>query len=49
MTYYTTEIEKTPQKQPDALKTAFSGLTMKALIFPSPSIENIYDIIEKIY
>lgn len=49
MTYYTTEIEKTPQKPPNALKTAFSGLTIHATIFPSPSIENIYDIIEKIY
>lgn len=49
MTYYTTEREKTPQKPPNALKTAFSGLTIQALIFPHPSIENIYDIIEKIY
>jgi len=49
MTYYTTEREKTPQKPPNALITAFSGVTMKELIFPSPSIENIYDIIEKIY
>lgn len=49
MTYYTTERDKTPQKPPNALITAFSGETMNALIFPSPSIENIYDIIEKIY
>lgn len=49
MTYYTTEIEKTPQEPPSALITAFSGVAIHALIFPSPSIENIYDIIEKIY
>ena len=49
MTYYTTEREKTPQKPPNALKTAFSGVIMNALIFPSPSIENIYNIIDKIY
>lgn len=49
MTYYTTEIEKTPQKPPNALITAFSGETIQAAIFPSTSIENIYDIIEKIY
>ena len=49
MTYYTTESEKTPQKPPNALITAFSGVTIHALIFPPPSIENIYDIIEKIY
>lgn len=49
MTYYTTETKKTPQEPPNALITAFSGLTMKALIFPSPSIENIYYIIKKIY
>ena len=49
MTYYTTEREKTPQKPPNALKTAFSGVAMKALIFPSPSIENIYYTIKKIY
>ena len=49
MTYYTTEREKTPQKPPNALITAFSGVAIQALIKPSPSIENIYDIIEKIY
>lgn len=49
MTYYTTEGEKTPQKPPSALITAFYGVTIHALIFSSPSIENIYDIIEKIY
>ena len=49
MTYYTTESEKTPQKPPNALITAFSGATIQAAIFPPPSIENIYDIIEKIY
>lgn len=49
MTYYTTEIEKTPQKPPSELKTAFSGSTIQATIKPSPSIENIYNIIEKIY
>lgn len=49
MTYYTTEIEKTQQKPPNALKTAFSGLTIHAAIKPSPSIENIYYMIEKIY
>lgn len=49
MTYYTKEREKTPQKPPNALITVFSGATMKALIFPSPSIENIYDTIDKIY
>ncbi len=49
MTYYTTEREKTPQKPPNALITAFSGVTIHAPIFPSPSIENIYNIIEKIY
>ena len=49
MTYYTTESKKTPQKPPDALITAFSGVTIHAAIFPSPSIENINYIIEKIY
>ena len=48
MTYYTTESKKTPQKPPNALITAFSGVTIQATIFPSPSIENIYYIIEKI-
>ena len=49
MTYYTTEIKKTPQKPPNALITAFSGVTIHATIFPPPSIENINYIIEKIY
>lgn len=49
MTYYTTESEKTPQEPPSALITAFSGSTIHSLIFPPPSIENIYYIIEKIY
>lgn len=49
MTYYTTEREKTPQRPPNALITAFSGLTIHAAIFPPPPIENIYYIIEKIY
>lgn len=49
MTYYTTEIDKTPQKPPNALITAFSGLTIHAAIKPYPSIENIYYIIKKIY
>ena len=49
MTYYTTESKKTPQKPPDALITAFSGSTIQATIFTSPSIENIYYIIDKIY
>lgn len=49
MTYYTTEREKTPQKPPNALKTAFSGVSIHVTIFPSPSIENIYYMIEKIY
>lgn len=49
MTYYTTEREKTPQKPPNELITAFSGLTIHAPIFPTPPIENIYDTIEKIY
>ena len=49
MTYYTTEIEKTPQEPPNALITAFSGLTIHAAIFHSQSIENIYYIIKKIY
>lgn len=49
MTYYTTEREKTPQKPPNALKTAFLGVAIHALIFPSPSIENINYMIEKIY
>ena len=48
MTYYTTEIGKTPQKPPNALITAFSGVTIQATIFPPPSIENIYYMIEKI-
>ena len=49
MTYYTTEREKTPQKPPSAIITAFSGETIQAAIFPSPPIENIYYMIEKIY
>lgn len=49
MNYYTTESKKTPQKPPNALKTAFSGVTIHAPIKPSPSIENIYYIIKKIY
>ena len=49
MTYYTTESKKTPQKPPNALITAFSGVTIHATIFPPPLIENIYYIIEKIY
>ena len=49
MTYYTTEREKTPQKPSNALIKAFYGVTIHAPIFPSPSIENIYDTIEKIY
>ena len=49
MTYYTTERGKTPQKPPDELITAFSGVTIQATIFPSPSIENINYIIDKIY
>lgn len=49
MTYYTTDREKTPQKPPNALITAFSGATIQATIKPSPPIENIYNIIEKIY
>lgn len=49
MTNYTTESEKTPQEPPYAQITAFSGVTMQATIFPSPSIENIYDTIDKIY
>lgn len=49
MTYYTTEIKKTPQKPPNALKTAFFGATIHAPILPYPSIENIYYMIDKIY
>ena len=49
MTNYTTEREKTPQKPPNALITAFSGVAIQATIFPSPPIENIYYIIDKIY
>ena len=49
MTYYTTEREKTPQEPPNALITAFSGATIHAAIFPTPSIENIYYMIGKIY
>lgn len=49
MTYYTTERGKKPQKPPNALITAFSGVTIHAAIKPSPSIENIYYMIEKIY
>ena len=49
MTYYTTESKKTPQKPPNALITAFSGVTIHATIFTSPSIENINYIIDKIY
>lgn len=49
MTNYNTEIEKTPQKPPNALKTAFSGLTIHAPIFPPPPIENTNNTIEKIY
>ena len=48
MTYYTTEREKTPQKPPNALITAFSGVAIQEAIKPHPSIENIYYIIEKI-
>ncbi len=49
MTNYTTESDKTPQKPPYTQITAFSGATMRASILPSPSIENIYDTIDKIY
>lgn len=49
MTYYTTEREKTPQKPPNALITAFSGATIQAPIKPPPSIENTNNTIEKIY
>lgn len=49
MTNHTTESEKTPQKPPNALITAFSGATIHATIFPPPSIENIYDIIDFVY
>ena len=49
MTYYTTEREKTPQEPPNALITAFSGLTIHAAIFPTPSIENTNNTIDKIY
>ena len=49
MTYYTTERGKTPQKPPDALITAFSGVTIHATIKHHPSIENINYIIDKIY
>ena len=49
MTYYTTESKKTPQKPPNALITAFSGVTIHATIKPHPSIENINYIIDKIY
>lgn len=49
MTYYTTEREKTPQKPPNALKTAFSGVTIHSPIKPTPSIENTNNTIEKIY
>lgn len=49
MTNYTTEREKTPQKPPNALITAFYGVAIHAPIFPSPSIENINYMIEKIY
>lgn len=49
MTNYTTESEKTPQKPPNALITAFSGVTIQATTFPSPTIENIYNLIDKIY
>ena len=49
MTYYTTESKKTPQKPPNALITAFSGVTIHATIFPTQSIENINYIIDKIY
>ena len=49
MTYYTTERGKTPQKPPNALITAFSGVTIHATIKPPPSIENINYIIYNIY
>ena len=49
MTYYTTERGKTPQKPPNALITAFSGVTIHATIKPPQSIENINYIIDKIY
>lgn len=49
MTNYTNESEKTQQKPPYTQITAFSGATMQASILPSPTIENINNIIEKIY
>ena len=49
MTYYTTEVEKTPQEPPNALIKAFFGVTIHAAIFPTPSIENTNNTIEKIY
>lgn len=49
MTYYTTEREKTPQEPPYTQIKAFLGVTIQAPIFPPPPIENIYNIIEKIY
>lgn len=49
MTNYTNESEKTQQKPPYTQITAFSGATMQATIFPSPSIENTNDTIDKIY
>lgn len=49
MTNYTTESEKSPQRPPYTQITAFSGVTIQATILPPPSIENIYNIIDKIY
>ena len=49
MTNYTTESKKTPQKPPYTQITAFSGVAIQATIFPPPSIENIYNIIDFIY
>lgn len=49
MTNYTTESDKTPQKPPYTQITAFSGVTMWAIILPSPTIENINDIIDFVY
>lgn len=49
MTNYTTESKETPQRPPYAQITAFLGATMQATISPSPTIENIYNIIDFIY
>lgn len=49
MNNYTTESKKTQQKPPYTQITAFSGATKQASIFRSPSIENIYDIIDFVY